>query len=557
MLAACGCPGIESPELEEEAFTLLAEACEGINELLVSSLNRVYASLRRCGVAGESDRAGGGRVWLSRDPLASPTQTRLAGLFTCGAVRGGLESMSALLSAAFFGAGRSDSPSLSVAVRAMRDAAAGVAVAEHIGAAGATTAEAAADAGRAASAAWSARRSRLCRAVSAGLAAMGVSVSAAASRTEAECLRQLQEGHSLLLSEAGHRLWDQHRPWFKGERPGHYVLSWGAALRAQATSIWPMGAAETRHGWSPVRAMQRAAVSTSACSALLSLVADGSSRIAALWGAVRPSRVLMPQLALDTGYCLAATWPIVRLCREEARTVGGFSVAGLAWKGAVHSLWTALWVAGVLCGPAEQVAAVLAAGKDAARVSASTVGADVSAVSETVAESLEGAAVALGVADWASDCADAFASGAWRDRRCAMSLTRGGWITIPDADTDPSPAASGAASGGDGKAGAVTGDKHAHEMIKAAAAVGAGKGYVPPRFGPPPPEDPHKPTPSVAMWEAILTGPCPLAVDSVQALVARRQDMGEWPWPAPTAEDKAAAESLTKALEAGAWTASA
>ncbi|KAA0166293.1 hypothetical protein FNF31_01519 [Cafeteria roenbergensis] len=223
-------------------------------------------------------------------------------------------------------------------------------------------------------------------------------------------------------------------------------------------------------------------------------------------------------LGIDAALTLAAVWPAVRLCQSVELSVGLGERASTALDSAVGALWTALWVAGAVSGPAAAVAgAVKRIGRtldEGEEELADLCSQDI--VASDAAERLEEAAAALGCASW---------------------IAEPGAVGFPDrlhADTLGNGAAEAALFG----------------RAKALGAVGAGAGFVPPRFGPPPPANPLATAPSDAMWAPILGGRCPVSSLSLVELVSRRQDVGSWEWPKATADDAAAAELLRPLVDA-------
>jgi len=353
----------------------------------------------------------------------------------------------------------------------------------------------------------------------------GFRVAAAAAEAESEAVRQLCEHGSALLSEAGTRLWETHRPWFKYERPGHYVAAWGAFLRRLCLALSP-----------PAGASAEPEEAAAAARVVAAVVASGCGRLAALWGAVRPSRVQMPVLGADAAYAVAAAWPALGWAAEMAaaaagpvpRPEGGDSHVAAATR----ALWRCLWVAGVLCGPAAAVASALGGSADAA--------VDDSAVSA----GLVAACRSLGCAWWGEGGPGA----AVCDPRDAEHAVRGRWMA-PEEEGSGGGEAAPAAPAADG---AEPDPEHAarvvHARVRSLGAAGAGKGYVPPRFGAPPAGEVAVPPPSGDFWEPVLGGPRPFPVSEVAELAARRQEVGEWKWPAPTADDAAGKSLITAAL---------
>jgi hypothetical protein len=146
--------------------------------------------------------------------------------------------------------------------------------------------------------------------------------------TRGEVLRerlssQLCESAGALLGEAGTRRWAWHRPWFKGERGGHYLLAWGSKIR------WILSRM-TAHGVSP----------DSVTWIVSRLVADGAARVTAIWGCIAPSRVQMPQLGIDSAYAVAAFAPLLRVADPKA----------------AMGVWNMLWVGAALTAPPTLVA---------------------------------------------------------------------------------------------------------------------------------------------------------------------------------------------------------
>ncbi|KAA0168173.1 hypothetical protein FNF28_02592 [Cafeteria roenbergensis] len=275
-------------------------------------------------------------------------------------------------------------------------------------------------------------------------------------------------------------------------------------------------------------------------------------------------------LGIDAALTLAAVWPAVRLCQSVELSVGLGERASTALDSAVGALWTALWVAGAVSGPAAAVAgAVKRIGRtldEGEEELADLCSQDI--VASDAAERLEEAAAALGCASWIAEPgavgfpdrlhADTLGKGLWLADRPAAAVPAGG--AGGGGGGSPAPAAAQAAAGGapTGAAAAAAAPSPGSEKAEAAlfgrakalGAVGAGAGFVPPRFGPPPPANPLATAPSDAMWAPILGGRCPVSSLSLVELVSRRQDVGSWEWPKATADDAAAAELLRPLVDA-------